>query len=91
MSPPIAFLYSVGMAFMPSKLLEAITEPIVPLMMITSAGTLKKAGSWLPSMVAPRASPTNATTIPIAVVAFMAESTASSASSRQRFRAMQGV
>src|SRR3954449_4066366 len=61
------------MAFMASKLLEAITEPIVPLMMITSAGTLMKAGSALPSMVAPRASPTNATTIPIAVVAFMAD------------------
>ena len=30
-----------------------MTAPIVPLMMMRSAGTLKKAGSEVPSMVAP--------------------------------------
>src|SRR3954453_2281763 len=56
---------------MRSTLEPARVAPNVPSRTIDSAGTLKKAGSLLPSIIAPMASPANATPMPMAVVAFI--------------------
>ena len=91
MSPPIAFLYSVGMAFMPSKLFEAMTEPIVPLMMITSAGTLKKAGSCAAFHGRAQGEPDERDDDSDCGGGLHDRSTDVIGTSRQRFRAVQGI
>ena len=49
----------------------ANVAPNVPARISSSAGTLMNEGIWVPSIVALTASPTNATTMPMTVLAFM--------------------
>ena len=65
-------MYSLGICLNCAIEVPASVTPAVPTQTISSAGMLKKAGIWVPSIMAPIISPTNATPIPIAVLAFKA-------------------
>jgi hypothetical protein len=53
------------------KFVDAITAPPVPPQIRMSAGMLRNATGFVPSMMAARNSEPNATAMPIAVIAFM--------------------